>query len=320
MTNNLARSKKLLGFYPKAYREERGEEIAATLQEAAEARIPRVPLGDQISVALYGVRIRLGLTSETMFGKALDIAAIPGLVMGAFFGVYLLIAGDLPVVSSRFFYPHFGPFLTVGPRLYLVWILGVVVVLEWPQYRRRIAGVCMTLTIVGELLAKLAHRNPNVWEIAILVSLGLPSLLAPDVYVTRRRILPSLGVGFVTCATLFVVTNTRVNPGFFNSFYWSGTYEIVRRQPYVDVLLLALFAVLWITKRREVASAVLILSSPWIIVGVAYPMSLRYLQVEPLNVIALIAWALGMVCIVTTSRYRPQSSASVELTALNSGS
>jgi hypothetical protein len=319
MTQDLVRSSKLLRFYPKAYREERGEEIVATLQEAAEARVPRVSLGDQISVALYGVRVRLGLTSETMFGKALDIAAIPGLVMGAFFGVYLLISGDLPVVSSRFFYPHFGPFLTVGPLLYLVWILGVVVVFEWPQYRRRVAGVCMTLTIVGELLAKLVHRNPNIWEIAILVSLGLPSLLAPDVYVTRRRIIPSLCVGLATFATLFFVTNTRVNPGFFNSFYWSGTYEIVRRQPYVDLLLLALFAVLWITKRREVASATLILSSPWIVVGVAYPMSLQHLQVDTLNVVALIAWAVGMACIVTTSRYRPQPPASVELSTLNSG-
>jgi hypothetical protein len=319
MTQDLVRSSKLLRFYPKAYREERGEEIVATLQEAAEARVPRVSLSDQISVALYGVRVRLGLTSETMFGKALDIAAIPGLVMGAFFGVYLLISGDLPVVSSRFFYPHFGPFLTVGPLLYLVWILGVVVVFEWPQYRRRVAGVCMTLTIVGELLAKLVHRNPNIWEIAILVSLGLPSLLAPDVYVTRRRIIPSLCVGLVTFATLFFVTNTRVNPGFFNSFYWSGTYEIVRRQPYVDLLLLALFAVLWITKRREVASATLILSSPWIVVGVAYPMSLQHLQVDTLNVVALIAWAVGMACIVTTSRYRPQPPASVELSTLNSG-
>jgi hypothetical protein len=319
MTQDLVRSSKLLRFYPKAYREERGEEIVATLQEAAEARVPRVSLSDQISVALYGVRVRLGLTSETMFGKALDIAAIPGLVMGAFFGVYLLISGDLPVVSSRFFYPHFGPFLTVGPLLYLVWILGVVVVFEWPQYRRRVAGVCMTLTIVGELLAKLVHRNPNIWEIAILVSLGLPSLLAPDVYVTRRRIIPSLCVGLATFATLFFVTNTRVNPGFFNSFYWSGTYEIVRRQPYVDLLLLALFAVLWITKRREVASATLILSSPWIVVGVAYPMSLQHLQVDTLNVVALIAWAVGMACIVTTSRYRPQPPASVELSTLNSG-
>ena len=313
MTQDLVRSSKLLRFYPKAYREERGEEIVATLQEAAEARVPRVSLSDQISVALYGVRVRLGLTSETMFGKALDIAAIPGLVMGAFFGVYLLISGDLPVVSSRFFYPHFGPFLTVGPLLYLVWILGVVVVFEWPQYRRRVAGVCMTLTIVGELLAKLVHRNPNIWEIAILVSLGLPSLLAPDVYVTRRRIIPSLCVGLATFATLFFVTNTRVNPGFFNSFYWSGTYEIVRRQPYVDVVLLALFLVLWFTKRREVASATLILSSPWIIVGVAYPMSLQYLRVDSLNVVALIVWAVGLVCIVTTSRYRPQPPASVEL-------
>ena len=320
MTPQPARSRKLLRFYPKAYREERGEEIVATLQEAAEARVPRVSLSDQISVALYGVRVRLGLTSETMLGKALDIAAIPGLVMGAFFGLYLLISGDLPVVSSRFFYPHFGPFLTVGPLLYLVWILGVLVVFEWPQYRRRIAGACMTLTIVGEVLAKLAHRNPNIWEIAILVSLGLPGLLAPDVYVTRRGVVPSVSVGLATFATLFFATNSRVNPGFFNSFYWSGTYEIARRQPYVDVLLLALFAVLWITKRREVASAALILSSPWIIVGVAYPMSLQHLPVNTLNVIALVAWAVGMALIVTTSRYRPRPPASVELSTLSSGS
>jgi hypothetical protein len=129
-----------------------------------------------------------------------------------------------------------------------------------------------------------------------------------------------LCVGLATFATLFFATNSRVNPGFFNSFYWSGTYEIVRRQPYVDVLLLALFAALWITKRREVASAALILSSPWIIVGVAYPLSLQHLKVDSLNVIALIAWAVGMVCIVTTSRYRPQSVASVELSTVKSGS
>jgi len=59
MTQDLVRSSKLLRFYPKAYREERGEEIVATLQEAAEARVPRVSLSDQISVALYGVRVRL---------------------------------------------------------------------------------------------------------------------------------------------------------------------------------------------------------------------------------------------------------------------
>jgi hypothetical protein len=177
----------------------------------------------------------------------------------------------------------------------------------------------MTLTIVGELLAKLAHRNPNVWEIAILVSLGVPSLLAPDVYVTRRRVLPSLSVGLATFAALFLVTDSHANPGFYTSFYWYGTYEIAHRQPYVDAMLLALFVVLWVTKRREVASAALILSSPWIIVGVAYPLSLRYLNVGVLNVVALIVWAVGMVLMVTTSRYRPRPPASIELSALNSG-
>jgi hypothetical protein len=318
MTQNLDRSRRLLRFYPKAYRDERGDEIVATLQEAAEARVPRVSLADQISVAQYGLRVRLGLTSETMFGKALDIAAIPGLVMGASLGLYLLLAGDLPVVNSKFFYPQFGPFLTVGPLIYLVWIVGVAVVFEWPQYRRRIAGVCMALTFVGESLAKIIHRNPNIWEIAILVSLGLPSLLAPDVLVTRRRVMPSLIVGLATFASLFFVTDSHVNPRFFNSFYWYGTYEIVHRQPYVDAILLALFVVLWTTKRREVASAVLILSSPWIIVGVAYPLSLQFLQVDALNVTALVVWAVGMALIVTTSRYRPQTLESIELSTLKS--
>ena len=81
-----------------------------------------------------------------------------------------------------------------------------------------------------------------------------------------------------------------------------------------------MFALLWVTKRREVASATLILSSPWIIVGVAYPLSLQNLQVNVLNVIALIAWAIGMTLIVTTSRYRPRPPASLELSALNTGS
>lgn len=320
MTREPERSRQLLKFYPKAYREERGDEIVATLQEAAEARVPRASLSDRLSVAQYGLRIRLGLTSETMFGKALDIAAIPGLVMGAFFGIYLMISADLPVVSSKFFVPDFGPFLTVGPLLYLVWVVGVVVVFEWPQYRRRVAGVCMSLTFVGESIAKIVHRNPNIWEIAILMSLGVPSLLAPDVLVTRRKVLPSLSIGLATFATLYFVTNNTAHPRFFTSFYWYGTYQIANRQPYVDAMLLVLFAVLWVTKRREVASAALILASPWIIVGVAYPLSLQYLSVDVLNVIALIAWAVGMALIVTTSRYRPRPPASIELSALNSGS
>jgi len=49
-------------------------------------------------------------------------------------------------------------------------------------------------------------------------------------------------------------------------------------------------------------------------------MSLEYLQVDALNVIALIAWAIGMVLIVTTSRYRPRPPAEVELSTSNAGS
>jgi hypothetical protein len=68
-----------------------------------------------------------------------------------------------------------------------------------------------------------------------------------------------------------------------------------------------------------VASAALILSSPWIIVSVAYPLSLRYLPVDAFNVIALFVWAVAIVLIVTTSRYRPRPPSSVEVTPLESG-
>jgi hypothetical protein len=247
-----------------------------------------------------------------MFGKALDLAAIPGLVMGAFFGLYLMFAGDLPVVSSRYFFPRFGPFLTVGPLLYLVWILGVAAVFEWPQFRRRIAGLCMVLTLAGEIVAKAMYRNPNQWEIAILLSLGLPSLLAPTVSIARRRVLPSLAVGVGTFALLFFFTRSSVNPGFFNSFYWSGTYEIAGHLPYVDLLLIAVVVTLWFTRRREIASAMVILSSPWIVVSVLYPLALPHLPVNAFNVVALFIWAIGIVAIVTTSRYRPQRPSSIE--------
>jgi Na+/H+ antiporter NhaD/arsenite permease-like protein len=87
----------------------------------------------------------------------------------------------------------------------------------------------------------------------------------------------------------------------------------VWRLPYVDLLLIALFVTLWFTKRREIASALVILSSPWIVVGVVYPLTLPYLHVNALNVVALVIWAIGIVSIVTTSRYRPQRPPSVEL-------
>jgi hypothetical protein len=82
----------------------------------------------------------------------------------------------------------------------------------------------------------------------------------------------------------------------------------------VDLLLIALFMTLWFTKRREIASAVVILSSPWIVVAVVYPLTLPYLQVNALNVAALVIWSIAIVSMVTASRYRPQPPSSVELT------
>jgi hypothetical protein len=72
-------------------------------------------LANQLNIARHGLQLRFGLTTESMFGKALDLAATPGLVMGAVFGLYLFVFGDVATVNSNNFAPLFGPFLTVGP-------------------------------------------------------------------------------------------------------------------------------------------------------------------------------------------------------------
>ncbi|HEY5266712.1 MAG TPA: hypothetical protein VIJ40_07860 [Acidimicrobiales bacterium] len=319
MKKNASRSKKLLSLYPKTYLKERGEEITATLQELDDASSRGLSFAHQCSVVCHGLQVRLGLTTESMFGKALDLAATPGLVMGAVFGLYLFIFGDVSIVnSSKFFVPHFGPFLTAGPLLYVAWILGVAAVFEWPQFRRRIAVLVMIITILGDIAARVAHRNPDTLDIALLISLGLPSVLAPTLVETRRRVWQSLAVGLVTAVALTFILHPS-NPGFFTSIYWSASFQLSEHMPIVDVLLAVTVVTLWSIRKREIASAIVILSSPWIIVATFYPLArsfplgFSYPYDNGFNVGFLILWAIGMVTIVTASRYRPGHRTSIEI-------
>jgi hypothetical protein len=304
--------------YPKKYREERGGEIVATLHEIEESNGAGLSFGNECSVVCHGLQVRLGLTTESMFGKALDLAATPGLVMGAFFGVYLFIWGDVATVNSNGFVPLSGPFFTVGPLLYLAWILGVAAVFEWPQFRRRIAGLMMTVTVLGEIVAKTVHHNPTVWVIALLASLGIPSVLAPTLVETRRRAWQSLAVGLGTLVILGYALHP-VNQGSFQPIYWSAGFQLGEHMPIVDALLAVTVMTLWLTHRREIASAVIILSSPWVVVATvyslttSYPFGFSYPYDNGFNVGFLILWVVGMLTIVTASRYRPHRQPPIEV-------
>ncbi|WP_406200306.1 hypothetical protein OH807_19055 [Kitasatospora sp. NBC_01560] len=74
-----------LQFYPARYRRERGEELAAVFADTtAEAGRPAVAR-EAVDLALYGLRVRLGLTSASVGGQVLALAApmIAGAVVGA---------------------------------------------------------------------------------------------------------------------------------------------------------------------------------------------------------------------------------------------
>lgn len=306
MSGEHARFESLLKFYPASYRKERGDEIIATLQEAEEVSGITASIGDRLSIATHGLQVRLGLTTETTLGKALDLAATPGLVMGALLGTYLFIWGDLPVMSARFFHPTFGPFLSIGPLFYVVWILGVGAVFEWPQFRRRIASICMVVTITGEIIAKAVHRNPNMWEIALLVSLGLPSVLAPVGLATRRRVWQSLAVALGAVVT-FALISPPVQVGSFESVYWNGMYRLSLHMPFVDVLVMAIVVTLQIRHQKEIAAAALILSGPWVAVAALYPFFTPYVSSpRELNMGVLVLWTGALAVIATSGRYRPQ--------------
>jgi len=72
---------KLLWFYPKSYRDERGEEIMATMVEASPGDRPS--LGDALNVMAHGLRMRVGLTADGNVGQSLSLAALPGWTSGS---------------------------------------------------------------------------------------------------------------------------------------------------------------------------------------------------------------------------------------------
>ena len=85
---------RLLLIYPKAYREERGEEILGTLLDASPSHKWYPALRDVLDVTLHGLQMRLGLTADRFVGRVLGLAAMPGLVIAAVLSIFLSIFGE----------------------------------------------------------------------------------------------------------------------------------------------------------------------------------------------------------------------------------
>jgi hypothetical protein len=202
MTDPERRIQRLLRLYPAAYRAQRGEEIIATVLDAGDAR-GRVSRRDLVDVAAHGIQMRLGLTPDRFGGRVMDEAALPGLAMGAALSVFLFIWGDwLPLADTPWQLGRFGPFLTVGPAIYLVWLVATATALLRPQWRRAAATLCVATALVMWPVGKELFASPNFWQLLLLVGLGLPAVVAPSTEFSRRRVPACLAAAALTFAAM----------------------------------------------------------------------------------------------------------------------
>jgi hypothetical protein len=174
--------RRLLNLYPAAYRENREEEMVATLMEASAPGQRRPSFRDKLDLAAGAARAHLKLTLPTVPGNAIRVAALPAALLLA----ALLTMGIPYEVISAFG----GHWLTMhladgGPALLRAARIAVVVL-------PALVGVAMTVALIARkhmLVRRLALfvlpvvllAQPIInWHVAVLLSPYLmgPALLA----------------------------------------------------------------------------------------------------------------------------------------------
>ena len=73
----------LLRAYPKAYRDQRGDEIVSTLLEDGSGNGTYESMRVGIDLVAHGLRLRAGIASDQLAGRVLVAAALPGMMMAA---------------------------------------------------------------------------------------------------------------------------------------------------------------------------------------------------------------------------------------------
>jgi hypothetical protein len=268
MTKLEVRVRRLLRIYPLDYRLQRGDEIVATVLDAADAG-GGTYVGDLTSLVAHGIQMRLGLTADRFGGRVMDEAGLPGLYMAAAVSIFLFIWGEwLPVARTPYPIGRFGPFLTVGPVIYLVWITSALLVGLRPQWLRPVAVISVATTALLWPLGKAFFASPNFWQLVLLIGLGLPATLAPTIVRSRRRLPTSVAAGIGTFAVMWWLGAVHyLNPPYFHgsvqfSFYTFGNYISARNLPWLAGVVLCALVVLVICRQSVRAGALVVLTAP----------------------------------------------------------
>ena len=264
---------RLIKVYPKSYRDERGSEIAATLLDATTHAGDQLGVLDILDLVVHGMQVRLGLTSEGFAGRVLDTAAIPGFIVAAGMSAFLLgNAWWLP--RSHLPEPlRTGVFHTVGPVVYVAWILGVAGTLLWPQRRRLFATICVVSTVVAIPIGEVFFASANLTMMAVFIAFGLPGVLAPTAAEARSGLLARIGTG----VALFTMTwwfgggVGKSGQGIiYLSMQWVSVYTLGSAISWIVGISFVTTCLLLILRRTTAAGALVVLTAPWLVVAADY--------------------------------------------------
>ncbi len=260
MTRTSERYTRLLWAYPRAYRKRRGEEIHATLLDAAAGQSTGESLRNAVDVIGHGLRLRLGIASDQVGGRVLATAALSGMTIAAAAAMTLpLFAQLLPGIHHD--PSSFGPDTAIWPGLCVLWILGAFAAVAFPRRKRVFVLACVVATLATAAL--LPPRSGYLLSaFCLLIALAVPSLLAPRTSPSRSHRTLALVVGAVVLATL--VTSAQLKPGLSYGgpfFYWS----LGPLAPYVVGAVMFCSVVLLVTRRWLHAMALTIVAVPWMV-------------------------------------------------------
>jgi hypothetical protein len=193
----------LLRCYPARYRLDRGSELIGTLLDMA-APGQRWPAPtDAADLVVNGLRRRAREDATPGLAGGLRIAGPVALLLAGALAGFLWLGGEwLAGAAATGPRAHVGPFRTLAPVAYAVWLVAVLgnATLPWAVARHDLLTAAVAATVLLPPAAVLTGApRPPVWVVASLTLCGLAALAGSAAY-APPRIRRGVAVGAATGA------------------------------------------------------------------------------------------------------------------------
>ncbi|MEV4708517.1 hypothetical protein [Actinoplanes sp. NPDC049316] len=182
-------------WYPAAYRDLRGSEIAGTYLALSSPDQRWPSTADVIDLAGGGIRQRLRAFGATGIGAGSQLAATLALVTAtALAGAWTMLELN-PWTTPWFGFDQHGSYVSLGLGVWAAWLLaGVVHVAAPGRWTRLTIGLALFLTVAVVPLAAAVDRfRPPLFVLLAQACLGLVALGVPGRLTLWLRLLPLAG-------------------------------------------------------------------------------------------------------------------------------